>query len=65
MPQGICYQTTFNIGIECTGGTGFKINGTPETCNGAAITPLPAKVAGGYCFQFATTDPTYAGFSTY
>jgi hypothetical protein len=65
MPAGACYETTVTFqGIECTGATGFEINGTPETCGGTAIS-LPAMVKGGYCFQFGTGDPTFAAFSFY
>jgi hypothetical protein len=65
MTPGACYSTTASIqGAECTGATGFMVDGMLVKCTGAAI-PLPAKIMGGYCFQFATTDPPYAGFSTY
>jgi hypothetical protein len=66
MPAGACFSTTFTIqGAECTNSTGFTVNGKAVTsCGGTAIT-LPAKVNGGYCFQFGTSDPTYAAFTTY
>jgi len=64
-PQGSCYQTTVSFqGVECTGATGFKINGTAAMCTGSAVT-LPAAVMGGYCFQFSASDPAYAALSFY
>jgi hypothetical protein len=65
VPAGACYSTTFAIqGAECTNATAFKINGVSESCGGTALT-LPAKVNGGYCFQFGSGDPSYAEFATY
>jgi len=65
MPAGACYSSTQTIqSAECTNSTAFTINGKIQTCNGAPVT-LPAKVMGGYCFQFGTADPSYAAFSTF
>jgi hypothetical protein len=64
-PAGACFSTTYAIqGAECVNATGFKINGTAVSCNGLSLA-LPAKVMGGYCFQFGAADPNYASFSTY
>jgi hypothetical protein len=65
MPLGACFSTTFSIqGAECTNAAGFTVNGKSVVCGGTAIA-LPAKVSGGYCFQFAANDPSYGAFTTY
>jgi hypothetical protein len=64
-PAGACYSTTLSIqGADCTNSTGFKVNGAAVSCNGTSL-PLPAKIMGGYCFQFSAADPSYAAFATY
>jgi hypothetical protein len=64
-PAGACYSTTFSIqGATCTNATSFRVNGVAEPCTGTSLS-LPAKIMGGYCFQFGTGDPTYSLVATY
>jgi hypothetical protein len=62
-----CYETTLNIqGGNCSNvpaPRAFTINSKAETCTGNFT--LPAKVNGGYCFEFSAGNPDYSAFSTF
>jgi hypothetical protein len=65
-----CYQSTWNItGMNCgnfaTGRT-MSVNSKAIACgSGSANFTLPAKVAGGFCFQISAGGQTFAYFSTF
>jgi hypothetical protein len=63
-----CFETTANIrGGNCNNVTAprtFSVNGKVETC-GQNWPSLPAKIDGGYCFQFTAGTPDYSAFTTF
>jgi hypothetical protein len=64
-PPGSCFSSTWPLtGYTCTNSANFKTNGQAVTCSGSILS-LPAKVNGGYCFQFGATDPSYGALSTF
>jgi hypothetical protein len=63
-----CFETTASImGGNCSNVTAprtFSVNGKEETC-GQNWPSLPAKIDGGYCFQFTAGTPDYSAFATF
>jgi hypothetical protein len=63
-----CYETTQNImGGNCSNVPAprtFSINGKAVSCAGSNFT-LPAKINGGYCFEFSAGTPDYSAFTTF
>jgi hypothetical protein len=64
-----CFETTADIqGGNCSevpAPRTFSVNGKVETCAGGNWPSLPAKVDGGYCFQFSAGTPDYSSFTTF
>jgi hypothetical protein len=64
-----CFETTANImGGNCSNVTAprtFSLNGKVETCGQNWPSPLPAKLDGGYCFQFTAGSPDFSAFTTF
>jgi len=62
-----CYETTVSImGGNCSNVPAprtFTINGKAQSC--ASNFTLPAKVNGGYCFEFSAGTPEYSAFTTF
>jgi hypothetical protein len=65
----VCFETTASIqGGNCSqvpAPRTFSVNGKVETCGGADWPSLPAKLDGGYCFQFSAGTPDYSSFATF
>jgi hypothetical protein len=63
-----CFETTASIqGGNCSNVTAprtFSVNGKVETC-GQNWPSLPAKIDGGYCFEFTAGSPDYSAFTTF
>jgi hypothetical protein len=63
-----CFETTVSIqGGNCSNVPAprtFSVNGKVETC-GQNWPSLPAKIDGGYCFQFTAGSPDYSAFTTF
>ncbi|HTB61701.1 MAG TPA: hypothetical protein VLC06_27765 [Polyangia bacterium] len=63
-----CFETTASIqGGNCSNVAAprtFSVNGKVETC-GQNWPSLPAKIDGGYCFQFTAGTPDYSAFTTF
>jgi hypothetical protein len=64
-----CFETTASIlGGNCSNVSAprtFSVNGKVETCGQNWPTPLPAKIDGGYCFQFSAGTPDFSAFTTF
>jgi hypothetical protein len=64
----VCFETTASImGGNCSNVTAprtFSVNGKVEAC-GQNWSPLPAKLDGGYCFQFSAGSPDFSAFTTF
>jgi hypothetical protein len=63
-----CFETTASIqGGNCSNVTAprtFSVNGKVETC-GQNWPSLPAKIDGGYCFEFTAGSPDFSAFTTF
>ena len=63
-----CFETTASIqGGNCSNVTAprtFSVNGKVETC-GQNWPSLPAKLDGGYCFEFTAGSPDFSSFTTF
>ncbi len=63
-----CFETMASIqGGNCSNVTAprtFSVNGTVETC-GQNWPSLPAKIDGGYCFEFSAGSPEFSAFTTF
>ena len=63
-----CFETTASIqGGNCSNVTAprtFSVNGKVETC-GQNWPSLPAKIDGGYCFEFTAGTPDFSAFTTF